>query len=79
MSEGLRYSMVLQWSNEDQSYVVTLPEWSGRVFNPVTHGETYDEAVKNGQEALVALIASAHARGESLPEPSVVGQLAAPA
>ena len=37
----LRYSMVIQWSEEDDAFLVTLPEWEGRVFNPVTHGETY--------------------------------------
>ena len=50
MSEKLHYSMVIQWSNTDQAYLVTLPEWDGRVFNPVTHGDTYEEAIKNGLE-----------------------------
>lgn len=40
------YSMVVQWSDEDQAYLVTLPEWEGRVFNPVTHGESDVDAVK---------------------------------
>ena len=43
-----RYSMVIQWSEEDAAYLVTLLEWEGRVFNPVTHGDTYEEAVRNG-------------------------------
>ena len=67
MSENLYYSMVVQWSNEDQAYLVTLPEWEGRVFNPVTHGNTYEEAIRNGQEALEALVASATKHGEPLP------------
>ena len=69
MSERLQYSMVVQWSDEDQAYLVTLPEWDGRVFNPITHGDTYEDAVKNGHEALAALVASARAQGEALPEP----------
>ncbi len=28
MSEKLHYSMVVQWSNDDQAYLVTLPEWN---------------------------------------------------
>ena len=72
MSERLPYSMVVQWSPDDQAYLVTLPEWEGRVFNPVTHGETYEEAIKNGHEALAALIASTHKHGEPLPEPHVI-------
>ena len=71
MSEQLRYSMVIEWSDDDRAYVVTLPEWEGRIFNPVTHGDTYEEAIRNGREALAALVASASKRGETLPEPRV--------
>ena len=71
MTERLHYSMVVQWSEDDQAYLVTLPEWEGRVFNPVTHGQTYEEAIKQGQEALAALVASARQHGERLPEPRV--------
>jgi len=67
--EQRRYSMVIEWSNEDAAYVVTLPEWEGRVFNPVTHGDTYEEAMRHGHEALESLVASATKRGEALPEP----------
>lgn len=62
-----RYSMVIRWSDEDGAFLVTLPEWEGRVFGPVTHGATYEEAVRNGRDALMALIASAVKRGEPLP------------
>ncbi len=70
MSES-HYSMLIQWSNEDQAFLVRLPDWEreGRVLGPVTHGDTYVEAVKRGQEALEALIASAYTHQENLPEP----------
>ena len=71
MSERSRYSMLIQWSEEDQAYLVTLPEWEGRVFGPVTHGDTYEEAVRNGREAMAALIASAEKHSEPLPRPQV--------
>jgi predicted RNase H-like HicB family nuclease len=64
--------MMMQWSDDDQGYLVTLPEWEGRVFNPVTHGETYEDAIKQAHEALSALVSSARQRGESLPEPRTV-------
>lgn len=37
----LRYSIFIQWSDEDQKYIVNLPE-----FGPYahTHGDTYEEA-----------------------------------
>jgi antitoxin HicB len=66
---ALHYSMVIEWSDEDNAYLVTLPEWASRVIMPVTHGETYREAVKNGQEVLELLVESAHTLGESLPPP----------
>ncbi len=58
------YSMLIQWSDEDQTFVVSLPE-----FGPYcqTHGDTYADAVKNGEEVLSMLMVSAQERGESLP------------
>ncbi len=46
-----RYSVIIQWSEEDQVFVVTLPEWSCH-----THGATYAEAAQNAQEVLEMLI-----------------------
>ena len=41
MSEQLRYSMVIEWSDDDQVYIASLPEWGDLVH---THGTTYDVA-----------------------------------
>lgn len=70
MSES-HYSMLIQWSDEDQAYLVRLPDWerAERVLGPVTHGDTYAEALEHGLEALEALIASAHKHNKPLPEP----------
>ncbi len=76
MSAAIRYSMVIQWSSEDESFLVSLPEWEGRVFNPVTHGGTYGEAAERGFEVLEGLVASAVAHAEPLPEPSELQALA---
>jgi antitoxin HicB len=67
----LQYSMLIEWSNEDQAYLVTLPEWAQHVIMPVTHGNTYSEAVQRGQEVLKMLIDSAKRNGEILPSPKV--------
>ena len=71
MSETPHYTMVIQWSDEDQAYLVTLPEWTDRIIGgpAVTHGATYEEAVQRGHQALEALIASTQKHGEPLPEP----------
>jgi antitoxin HicB len=65
----LHYSMLIEWSEEDQAYLVTLPEWADRVVMPVTHGSTYSEAVQHGQEVLELLMNSALRDGEPLPSP----------
>ncbi len=65
------YSIVIQWSEEDQCFVVSLPEW-GEFCH--THGDTYEEALKNAQEVLELLIESALEEGEPLPEPKTLGQ-----
>jgi antitoxin HicB len=67
----LQYSMLIKWSNDDQAFLVTLPEWEGRVFGPVTHGSSYEEAVERGKDALATLIASATQHSEVLPVPRV--------
>lgn len=72
MSQSLlRYSMLIEWSEEDQAYLVILPEWAERVVMPVTHGETYSEAVKNAQEVLELLVKGAIQEGEALPIPKI--------
>ena len=65
---NVRYSMTIQWSDEDQTYIVSLPEWGDLLH---THGDTYEEAVKNGQELLEGLIEARLQHGESLPQPHV--------
>jgi predicted RNase H-like HicB family nuclease len=68
----LKYSMLIQWSEADEAFLVTLPEWEGRTFNPVTHGETYEEAVANGRLALQDLVIVTLESGQSLPEPRLL-------
>jgi len=65
--EHLHYSMVIQWSDEDQAYMVSIPEFPGNF----THGETYEEAVKQGRDLIESLIMWAEQDGKPLPEPQV--------
>jgi predicted RNase H-like HicB family nuclease len=66
-----RYTIIIQWSAEDQCYVVSLPEW-GEFCH--THGDTYEEALANAQEVLELLIGAAQNNNESLPEPQYFGR-----
>jgi len=48
-----RYTAIIQWSDEDGCYVVSLPEWGPYCK---THGDTYEEAAKNAREVLELLL-----------------------
>lgn len=67
------YTVIIQWSQEDQCFVVTLPEFTD-VMQPATHGYTYEEAAKHGQELLETLIKIYQEDGKPLPEPMTFGQ-----
>jgi predicted RNase H-like HicB family nuclease len=59
-----RYSMVIEWSDEDDPYIVSLPEWGDLVH---THGATYAEAVARGEGLLEGPTAARQQHGEALP------------
>jgi predicted RNase H-like HicB family nuclease len=68
MNDVLRYSMRIEWSNEDQVFVVSLPEWGDLVH---THGATYEEALRQGKDLIEGLVAARQQSGEPLPAPRV--------
>ena len=72
MNERQQYSMLIEWSPEDEAYVVSFPEWeqTGRYFAH-THGDTYAEAVANGEVLLAELVELAREQDIPLPEPRV--------
>ena len=70
-----RYSMVIRWSEEDQVFVVSLPEFGNYAQ---THGNTYEEAVQSGREVLELLVESFQAKGQALPPPCLYESSAAP-
>jgi predicted RNase H-like HicB family nuclease len=67
MEEAKHYSMIIQWSDEDQAYIVTVPELPGCR----THGETYEEAIQQGQDAIEGWIMVAKDLGWPIPPPRV--------
>jgi antitoxin HicB len=64
-----RYSMTIQWSEVDQVFVVTIPEFADRVAMPCTEGNTYEEAVRSAQEVVETFIEIWQERGEPIPSP----------
>ena len=63
--ELLHYSMSIQWSEEDQAYIVTVPELPGCR----SHGKTYVDAVVQGQDAIESWIEANKAWGRPIPAP----------
>ncbi|RUT04432.1 hypothetical protein DSM106972_046600 [Dulcicalothrix desertica PCC 7102] len=61
------YSMVIEWSDEDSCYLVHLPEFPWQQYH--THGETYEEAARHGQEVIESLIEWYQEQKKPLPEP----------
>jgi predicted RNase H-like HicB family nuclease len=57
--------MFIQWSDEDQVYVVTVPELPGCI----THGDTYEVAAQQGQDAIESWIMAALADNDPIPPP----------
>jgi predicted RNase H-like HicB family nuclease len=62
------YSMLIQWSEHDQLFIVSLP---GIRSYSKSHGATYEDAAQNGREVLETLIESYQAAGQFLPEPAL--------
>ena len=69
----MKYTIIIQWSKEDECYVVSLPDFTD-VMQPCTHGYTYEEALKNAQEVLEMLISSYLEDGQPIPEPQIIGK-----
>ncbi len=64
---NFHYSMVIIWSNEDNCYLVHLPDFSFQEFH--THGDTYEEAAKRGQEVIDTYLELYKEGGKALPSP----------
>lgn len=69
MKNQFKYQMVIQWSEEDNCFLVGFPDFPGQKWR--SHGDSYKEAVANGTEALESLIIAYKTAGDPLPEPTV--------
>ena len=67
-----RYSMIVQWSNEDKLYLVTIPEFSELVLMPCTHGKTREEAIRNGEEVIELYLEAWQNEGKPIPLPQTL-------
>jgi predicted RNase H-like HicB family nuclease len=67
--------MLIRWSDEEHAFLVFLPEWEDLASQPVADGQTYEEAAREGAEALELLIDVAKERGQELPRPHVAASV----
>lgn len=65
MEEDIKYEMVVYWSEEDEAYVVEVPELPGCMAD----GDTYEEAIKNTLIVIREWIETAKELGRGIPKP----------
>jgi antitoxin HicB len=61
------YSIIIQWSEKDNCFVASLPEWG----NYNTPGDSYEQALEKAQEVLTSLIKLSVSQGKALPKPKM--------
>lgn len=61
-----RYEMVIYWSNDDQRFIVEVPELPGCVAD----GTDYQDAVKNAEIVIAEWLETAKAMNRPIPQPA---------
>lgn len=62
---SIRYELIIYWSDDDQAFVVEVPELPGCMAD----GETYEQAVANARRVIEEWIETARELGRPIPEP----------
>jgi predicted RNase H-like HicB family nuclease len=60
-----KYELIIWWSDEDDAFLVEVPELPGCMAD----GETYEEAARNAQVVIEAWIETATELGHPIPSP----------
>ena len=60
-----KYEIIIYWDKFDHAYIADVPELPGCS----AHGNTYNEALSNIQEAIQLWIDTAYEFGDPVPEP----------
>jgi predicted RNase H-like HicB family nuclease len=61
----IRYEIIIYWSEEDEAFIVEVPELPGCMAD----GETYQEALANAEVVIQEWIETARELGRPIPEP----------
>ena len=60
-----RYELIIYWSEEDERYIIEVPELPGCMAD----GLTYEEAIKNAEIVISEWIDTARLLGREIPQP----------
>lgn len=63
-----KYSMIISWSEENNAYIVSVPDLPGCMAD----GETPEKAVENAQVIIAEWIETARMLGRKIPQPSKI-------
>lgn len=64
--DSLKYKIIIQWSNEDNCFLVSLPDFKDEQ-QWITHGKTYQEALENAVEVMDMLVEIYQEKSKALP------------
>jgi predicted RNase H-like HicB family nuclease/DNA-binding XRE family transcriptional regulator len=65
LAAARRYAMQIEWSPEDQAFLVSFPDVPG----VMTHGVTREEAAAMGDDAIITWLTARHDAGLPVPPP----------
>lgn len=65
MDESVKYELIVYWSEDDEAYIVEVPELPGCMAD----GETYEKAIQNALDVIREWIETAKELGRSIPAP----------
>ena len=60
-----KYEFIIYWSQDDDCFLVEVPELAGCMAD----GKTYTEAVLNAEKIIAEWLETAQMQGRSIPEP----------
>ncbi len=63
--QEIKYEMVVYWSDDDEAYIVEVPEFPGCMAD----GKTYEEAIKNTLIVIKEWMETARELGREIPQP----------
>ncbi len=61
----IRYELIIYWSDEDDAFIVEVPELSGCMAD----GATYHDALANTEQVIEEWIETAQELGRAVPKP----------